>query len=66
MLNAPLTELSASLAGGKVSSVELTQLFLDRIAKLDGGLNAFITVDPARALGEARAADARRAAHETK
>ena len=65
MLNAPLTELSASLAGGKVSSVELTQLFLDRIAKLDGGLNAFITVDPARALGEARAADARRAAGET-
>ena len=65
MLNAPLTELSASLAGRKVSSVELTQLFLDRIAKLDGGLNAFITVDPARALGEARAADARRAAGET-
>ena len=65
MLNAPLTELSASLAGGKVSSVELTQLFLDRIAKLDGGLNAFITVDPARALGEARAADARRAAGDT-
>ena len=65
MLNAPLTELSASLAGGKVSSVELTQLFLDRIAKLDGGLNAFITVDPARALGEARAADVRRAAGET-
>jgi aspartyl-tRNA(Asn)/glutamyl-tRNA(Gln) amidotransferase subunit A len=65
MLNAPLTELSASLAGGKVSSVELTQLFLDRIAKLDGGLNAFITVDPARALGEARTADARRAAGET-
>ena len=65
MLNAPLTELSASLADRKVSSVELTQLFLDRIAKLDGGLNAFITVDPARALGEARAADARRAAGET-
>ena len=65
MLNVPLTELSASLAGGKVSSVELTQLFLDRIAKLDGGLNAFITVDPARALGEARAADARRAAGDT-
>ena len=65
MLNAPLTELSASLADRKVSSVELTQLFLDRIAKLDGGLNAFITVDPARALGEARAADARRAAGDT-
>ncbi len=65
MLNASLAELSAALAGRKVSSVELTQLFLDRISKLDGELNAFITVDPARSLNDARAADARRAAGES-
>ena len=65
MLNASLAELSAALAGRKVSSVELTQLFLNRISKLDGELNAFITVDPARSLNDARAADARRAAGES-
>ncbi|TMH87310.1 MAG: Asp-tRNA(Asn)/Glu-tRNA(Gln) amidotransferase subunit GatA, partial [Betaproteobacteria bacterium] len=61
MLNATLSELSAALAAGKLSSVELTQLYLERIAKLNGELNAFITVDQARSLSEARRADARRA-----
>jgi aspartyl-tRNA(Asn)/glutamyl-tRNA(Gln) amidotransferase subunit A len=65
MLNASLSELSAALAGRKISSVELTQLFLDRISRLDGELNAFITVDAARALEDARSADARRSAGET-
>ena len=65
MLNASLTELSAALAGGKISSIELTQLFLDRIAVLGGELNAFITVDPGRLLEEARAADVRRASGES-
>ena len=65
MLTASLTDLSAALAGRRVSSVELTQLYLDRIAKLNGGLNAFITVDPARSLAEAGAADTRRAAGES-
>ena len=65
MLNASLTELSAALAGGKISSIELTQLFLDRIAVLGGELNAFITVDPGRSLEEARAADVRRASGES-
>ena len=44
MLNAPVIELSAALAAKKVSSVELTGLFLARIAKLNPELNAFITV----------------------
>jgi aspartyl-tRNA(Asn)/glutamyl-tRNA(Gln) amidotransferase subunit A len=65
MLNASLSELSAALDGGKISSVELTQYFLDRIARLDGELNAFITVDAARSLEDARSADARRSAGET-
>ena len=64
MLNASLIELSAALAARKVSSVELTQLFLARIAKLNPELNAFITVDAGRAMEDARSADARRSAGE--
>jgi aspartyl-tRNA(Asn)/glutamyl-tRNA(Gln) amidotransferase subunit A len=59
MLNASLKELSASLAAKKASSVELTRLFLGRIAKLNGALNAFITVDEEKSLAQARAADER-------
>jgi aspartyl-tRNA(Asn)/glutamyl-tRNA(Gln) amidotransferase subunit A len=54
--------LAAGLAAGSYSSVELTRHFLDRIARLDGALNAFITVCEERALAEASAADARRRA----
>lgn len=61
MLNASLIELSAALAAKKLSSVELTGLFLDRVSRLNGELNAFITVDRERALTDARAADERRA-----
>jgi len=61
LLNATLSELSAALAARKLSSVELTQLYLERIAQLNGELNAFITVDAARSLSDARRADARRA-----
>ncbi|OGA18175.1 MAG: aspartyl/glutamyl-tRNA amidotransferase subunit A [Betaproteobacteria bacterium RIFCSPLOWO2_02_FULL_66_14] len=62
MIDSSLSELSEALARGSVSGVELTQLCLDRIARLNGALNAFITVDPERSLREAREADARRAA----
>jgi len=61
LLNSTLTELSLALRAKKVSSVELTRACLERIARLNGALNAFITVDADRALGEAREADARRA-----
>ncbi len=44
----------------KVSSVELTQLYLDRIARHDPVLNAFRIVFAERALAEARDADKRR------
>ena len=60
MLNSTLTELSAALAAKKVSSVELTRLFLDRIKGLNGRLNAFITVDEEHSLSQAFVADQRR------
>ena len=64
MLNATVAELSSALAARRVSSVELARLFLDRIARLNGALNAFITVDEAHTLEHAQRADARRARNE--
>jgi aspartyl-tRNA(Asn)/glutamyl-tRNA(Gln) amidotransferase subunit A len=62
MINASLKQLSQALAAKQISSVELTQLFLDRINRLNPTLNAFITVDTEKSLNSARAADARIAA----
>ena len=62
MLNSTLKQLSALLAQKKLSSIELTQFHLNRVARLDPGLNAFLSVDPERSLAQARAADARIAA----
>jgi aspartyl-tRNA(Asn)/glutamyl-tRNA(Gln) amidotransferase subunit A len=57
--DAALTEVVAALAARRVSSAELTAALLDRIARAQGELNAFITVDPERSLAQARVADAR-------
>jgi aspartyl-tRNA(Asn)/glutamyl-tRNA(Gln) amidotransferase subunit A len=59
MLNASLKEIASALAQKKISSVELTKLFLERIKALNGKLNAFITVDKEKSVDQARAADAR-------
>jgi aspartyl-tRNA(Asn)/glutamyl-tRNA(Gln) amidotransferase subunit A len=56
-------EQAAALAAGEVTSVELTQAHLDRIAAVDGEVHAYLHVN-AGALDAARAADARRAAGE--
>ncbi|MGZ8256572.1 MAG: amidase, partial [Gallionella sp.] len=58
MLNASLKQLSISLAEKKISSVELTQLYLDRIATHNPVLNAYVTVEASKSLAQARAADA--------
>ncbi len=56
-----IIELSNELASKKISSVELTRLFLDRIKQMDGKLNSFITVTEDYALKTAQAADDLRA-----
>src|SRR3984893_18304267 len=52
------------IAAGEVSSRELVELYLGRIARLDGRLNAFRVVLAERALLEAQQADGRRGAGE--
>ena len=61
MFNKTVKELSTGLANGEFSSVELTQLYLDRINKLDSKINSFITVTGESALKDAQAADDLRA-----
>ncbi len=60
--NSTLKELSAQLAAGACSSVELTQEYLIKINRLNKELGCFITVDESRSLAQAQAADAQRAA----
>ena len=57
MIGKRLTELAAALAAKQISSVELTQLHLDRIGRLNPDINAFVTVDAEKSLAQARAAD---------
>ena len=61
MIEKTATELSQLLSSGEISSVELTQAYLSRIAKINGKLNAYITVCEESALTQAKRADERRA-----
>ena len=62
LIRATAAEQAAALAAGEVSSRELTRAHLDRMEAVDGVLGAFLDVDAARALADADAADAARAA----
>ncbi len=60
----PLSEVSADLAAGRVTSEALTAAYIDRIERIDRAgpsLHAVLTLNPA-ALADARASDAARAA----
>lgn len=57
VLELPVTELSARLRARTLSSVELTEAYLDRIGRLSPKLNAFETVTGDQALMQARVAD---------
>jgi amidase len=50
-------ELAARVRAREVSPVDLVQLYLDRIERLDPQLNAYVTVDADGALAAARAAE---------
>jgi len=60
-----LRELSQDLHAKKISSVELTQHYLDRISQYDQTLNCFVTVVAEHAMAQAQAADARLASGNT-
>ncbi|MEM7255489.1 MAG: amidase [Pseudomonadota bacterium] len=60
-----ITELATKLAAGELTSVTLTEHFLNRIDELNPHLHAYVSTTPERALGEAKAADAARAAGRT-
>ncbi len=62
MLNLSLQQQGDALRAKKISSVELTRLYLDRIATHNPVLNAYVTVDAAKSLVQAQAADVRFAA----
>ena len=62
MINSSLKTLSQMLAKKEVSSVELTQAFLNRIDALNPEINAYIALDQEKTLAQAKAADIRIAA----
>ena len=54
---APATELRGLIADGRVSPVEITELYLSRIERMDPQLNSYITVTAERAMEAARNAE---------
>ena len=62
MINSSLKTLAQMLANKEISSVELTQTFLNRIDALNPTINAYIALDQDKTLAQAKAADVRIAA----
>ena len=62
MINSSLKTLRQMLAEKEISSVELTQTFLNRINTYNPEINAYVALDQDKTLAQAKAADARIAA----
>jgi len=62
LIHRTATELLDLLGSREISSVELTQAFLDQITACDAQVRAFLRVDDSRALAQAASIDRRRAA----
>jgi aspartyl-tRNA(Asn)/glutamyl-tRNA(Gln) amidotransferase subunit A len=56
LTNATLTEIRDSVLSKRLTAVEVTKHFLERIDRLDPQINSFVTVNP-KAIEEARAID---------
>ncbi|TAJ28424.1 MAG: amidase, partial [Reyranella sp.] len=56
------TRLARAIRNGRLSSVEATQAHLERIARVNGPINALVVVDREGAMKAARAADRARSA----
>ncbi len=59
ILTATASDLGIRIAARELTSVEVTQAFLDQIGRVDGRVRAFLHVDAAGALAQAAAVDAR-------
>ena len=57
MHNLSIKEMSEKLHAGEITSVQLTQHYLDRIAQFDAEINAYVTVTPELAISMAKDAD---------
>ena len=60
LIDLTASELLAQLGSGQVTSVEVTQAFLDRIERHDERIGAFLRVDPPAALSRAAEIDRKR------
>ena len=63
-IHSTAADMASALAAKEISSVELTKQHLDRIASVDGKINAFLHIDNAGALEQAEAIDKKRASGE--
>ena len=63
-IHSTAADIASALAAKEISSIELTKQHLDRIASVDGKINAFLHIDNAGALEQAEAIDKKRASGE--
>ena len=64
-LTDPVVDLVAALEHNEVGALELLEAHLNRIERLDGDINAVVTIEPERARQEAASIDTARARGES-